>query len=113
MRLQDVNAVITGVSSGIGQAVAAHFRREGANLLLPGRRPELPESHPDDLYLAGDSTTRPSSPSSPPEQQITTPAGAASISLDAYSKVSRRAVRAGLLGVPIRRSWELEKMEIS
>ncbi|QOV34447.1 SDR family oxidoreductase [Streptomyces ferrugineus] len=54
MRLQKVNAVITGASSGIGQAVASHFRREGANLLLTGRRPELPESHPDDLYLAGD-----------------------------------------------------------
>ncbi|WP_267882964.1 SDR family NAD(P)-dependent oxidoreductase [Streptomyces bicolor] len=54
MRLQDVNAVITGAPSGIGQAVASHFRREGANLLLTGRRPELPESHPDDLYLAGD-----------------------------------------------------------
>ncbi|MFE6625407.1 SDR family NAD(P)-dependent oxidoreductase [Streptomyces sp. NPDC057740] len=54
MRLQDVNAVITGASSGIGQAVASHFRREGANLLLTGRRPELPESHPDDLYLPGD-----------------------------------------------------------
>ncbi|KMS68820.1 hypothetical protein ACM01_37640 [Streptomyces viridochromogenes] len=40
-------------------------------------------------------------------------AGAASISLDAYSKVSGRAVRAGLLGVPIRRSWVLEKMAIS
>jgi NAD(P)-dependent dehydrogenase (short-subunit alcohol dehydrogenase family) len=54
MRLQNVNAVITGASSGIGQAVASHFRREGANLLLTGRRPELPECHPDDLYLAGD-----------------------------------------------------------
>ncbi|MFE9649514.1 SDR family NAD(P)-dependent oxidoreductase [Streptomyces sp. NPDC006365] len=53
MRLQDVNAVITGASSGIGQAVASHFRREGANLLLTGRRPEPPESHPDDFYLAG------------------------------------------------------------
>ncbi|MFI6007370.1 SDR family NAD(P)-dependent oxidoreductase [Streptomyces sp. NPDC051243] len=40
MRLQNVNAVITGASSGIGQAVASHFRREGANLLLTGRRPE-------------------------------------------------------------------------
>ena len=54
MRLQDVNAVLTGASSGIGEAVASHFRREGANLLLTGRRPELSESHPDDLYLAGD-----------------------------------------------------------
>ncbi len=54
MRLRNVNAVITGASSGIGQAVAFHFRREGANLLLTGRRHELPEDHPDDLYLAGD-----------------------------------------------------------
>ncbi|MFJ4277009.1 SDR family NAD(P)-dependent oxidoreductase [Streptomyces massasporeus] len=54
MRLQNVNAVITGASSGIGQAVASHFRREGANLMLTGRRPELPESRPDDLYLPGD-----------------------------------------------------------
>ncbi|MFF3850538.1 hypothetical protein [Streptomyces sp. NPDC002328] len=38
MRLRDVNAVITGASSGIGQAVASHFRR-------------------DDLYLAGDLST--------------------------------------------------------
>ncbi|MFD5162256.1 SDR family NAD(P)-dependent oxidoreductase [Streptomyces hawaiiensis] len=54
MRLQNVNAVITGASSGIGQAVAARFRREGATLALTGRRPELPEAHADDLYLPGD-----------------------------------------------------------
>ncbi|MFD6174394.1 SDR family NAD(P)-dependent oxidoreductase [Streptomyces coeruleorubidus] len=54
MRLQDVNTVITGASSGIGQAVASHFRREGANLLLTGRRPALPENHPEDLYIPGD-----------------------------------------------------------
>ena len=54
MRLQNVNAVITGASSGIGQAVVSRFRREGATLALTGRRPELPEAHPDDLYLPGD-----------------------------------------------------------
>ncbi|WP_329324953.1 SDR family NAD(P)-dependent oxidoreductase [Streptomyces luteogriseus] len=54
MRLQNVNAVITGASSGIGQAVVSRFRREGATLVLTGRRPELPEAHPDDLYLPGD-----------------------------------------------------------
>ena len=54
MRLQDVNAVITGASSGIGRAVAAHFRREGANLLLTGRRPEPPEGHPDGPVLPVD-----------------------------------------------------------
>ncbi|MGW6646403.1 SDR family NAD(P)-dependent oxidoreductase [Streptomyces iakyrus] len=54
MRLQNVNAVITGATSGIGQAVASRFRREGANLLLTGRRPQPPEEHPDDVYLSGD-----------------------------------------------------------
>jgi 3-oxoacyl-[acyl-carrier protein] reductase len=54
MRLHNVNAVITGASSGIGQAVASRFRREGADLLLTGRRPELPDDHPDGLYLPGD-----------------------------------------------------------
>lgn len=54
MRLQNVNAVITGASSGIGQAVASRFRREGAKLLLTGRRPELPEDFPGEPYLPGD-----------------------------------------------------------
>lgn len=54
MRLANVNALITGASSGIGQAVASRFRREGACLVLTGRRPELPANHPDDLYLPGD-----------------------------------------------------------
>ncbi|MEU1575521.1 SDR family NAD(P)-dependent oxidoreductase [Streptomyces collinus] len=53
MRLQNVNAVITGATSGIGQAVASRFRREGANLLLTGRRSHPPEEHPDDVYLPG------------------------------------------------------------
>jgi NAD(P)-dependent dehydrogenase (short-subunit alcohol dehydrogenase family) len=54
MRLPNVNAVITGATSGIGQAVASHFRREGANLLLTGRRPQMLEEHPEDVYLPGD-----------------------------------------------------------
>ncbi|MFF5372667.1 SDR family NAD(P)-dependent oxidoreductase [Streptomyces sp. NPDC013187] len=54
MRLHNVNAVITGATSGIGQAVASHFRREGAKLLLTGRRSRLPEEHPDEVYLPGD-----------------------------------------------------------
>lgn len=53
MRLANANAVITGASSGIGQAVASHFRREGANLLLTGRRTELQENHPEELYIPG------------------------------------------------------------
>jgi NAD(P)-dependent dehydrogenase (short-subunit alcohol dehydrogenase family) len=54
MRLQNVNAVITGATSGIGQAVASRFRREGATLLLTGRRPHPPEEDSDDVYLSGD-----------------------------------------------------------
>ncbi|MGW7216525.1 SDR family NAD(P)-dependent oxidoreductase [Streptomyces collinus] len=54
MRLQNVNAVITGATSGIGQAVASRFRREGASLLLTGRRPQPPEEHSDDVCLPGD-----------------------------------------------------------
>lgn len=54
MRLDKRTAVVTGASSGIGEAVSAHFRREGARLLLTGRREQLATAQPDDLYLAGD-----------------------------------------------------------
>ncbi|MEU0204436.1 MULTISPECIES: SDR family NAD(P)-dependent oxidoreductase [unclassified Streptomyces] len=54
MRLRNVNAVITGASSGIGRAVTSHFRREGANLLLTGRRTEVPDGSAGDVYLPGD-----------------------------------------------------------
>lgn len=54
MRLNNVTALVTGASSGIGQAVSAHFRREGARLLLTGRRERLDTAQPDDLYVPGD-----------------------------------------------------------
>ncbi|WP_326600409.1 SDR family NAD(P)-dependent oxidoreductase [Streptomyces sp. NBC_01803] len=54
MRLDNVKAVITGATSGIGQAVTASFRREGARLLLTGRRPTLDSQDPEDVYLSGD-----------------------------------------------------------
>jgi dihydroanticapsin dehydrogenase len=45
---------VTGASSGIGEAVSSHFRREGARLLLTGRRKRLDTAQPDDLYVPGD-----------------------------------------------------------
>ena len=54
MRLENLSALVTGASSGIGKAVTSHFRREGARLLLTGRREHLDSVQPDDLYVPGD-----------------------------------------------------------
>jgi NAD(P)-dependent dehydrogenase (short-subunit alcohol dehydrogenase family) len=54
MRLEKATALVTGASSGIGQAVSSHFRREGARLLLTGRRARLDTAQADDLYVPGD-----------------------------------------------------------
>lgn len=54
MRLEKVTALVTGATSGIGEAVSAHFRREGARLLLTGRREHLDTAQPADVYVAGD-----------------------------------------------------------
>jgi NAD(P)-dependent dehydrogenase (short-subunit alcohol dehydrogenase family) len=54
MRLAGAHAVVTGATSGIGEAVVSHFRREGARLVLTGRRDQPTELHPDDFYVPGD-----------------------------------------------------------
>jgi NAD(P)-dependent dehydrogenase (short-subunit alcohol dehydrogenase family) len=54
MRLDKVTALVTGASSGIGEAVTSRFRREGARLMLTGRREELHSAGPEDLYVPGD-----------------------------------------------------------
>jgi dihydroanticapsin dehydrogenase len=54
MRLEKATALVTGANSGIGQAVCSRFRREGARLLLTGRRERLESAEPEDLYVPGD-----------------------------------------------------------
>ena len=54
MRLEKRTAFVTGATSGIGQAVTSQFRREGARLLLTGRRERLHSAAPEDLYVPGD-----------------------------------------------------------
>ncbi|HEY0549172.1 MAG TPA: SDR family NAD(P)-dependent oxidoreductase, partial [Verrucomicrobiae bacterium] len=42
MKLQGRNAIITGASQGLGKAIAEHFIRAGANVLLCARsKPDL------------------------------------------------------------------------
>src|SRR5215204_6158288 len=42
MKLKGRNAVITGASQGLGKAIAEHFLREGANVVLCARsKPDL------------------------------------------------------------------------
>jgi dihydroanticapsin dehydrogenase len=54
MKLDKRTALVTGATSGIGQAVTSRFRREGARLLLTGRRERLESAGPEDHYVAGD-----------------------------------------------------------
>jgi len=54
LRLHKATALVTGANSGIGQAVCSHFRREGARLLLTGRKEQIDSVQPEDAYVPGD-----------------------------------------------------------
>ena len=51
MKLKGINALITGGSQGLGQEIAAHFLREGANVVLCARTEK-------DLFAARDALAR-------------------------------------------------------
>src|SRR5699024_3511295 len=50
-----LNVIITGASSGIGEAIADRFRASGANVFLTGRRASSPTNMGNgETYLSGD-----------------------------------------------------------
>src|SRR5882724_8684035 len=51
--MKDKVIIITGGSSGIGKALAEKFGREGAKLIITGRRKELLEDAAAELQLYG------------------------------------------------------------
>ncbi|GHO49778.1 SDR family NAD(P)-dependent oxidoreductase [Ktedonospora formicarum] len=55
MRLQGKTALVTGATSGIGQAIAQVFVREGAQVIITGRNKERGQAVVEAIRLAGGS----------------------------------------------------------
>src|SRR3974390_2515309 len=56
--IKDKVVVITGASSGLGEATARHLAREGAKLVLGARRLDRLQALAKELFLAGDAAVQ-------------------------------------------------------
>lgn len=57
MRLQGKTALVTGATSGIGQAIAQAFAREGAQVVVTGRDEQRGQATVEEIRSAGGSAT--------------------------------------------------------
>src|SRR5581483_7456307 len=57
MRLQGKTALVTGATSGIGQAIAEAFAREGARVVVAGRNEQRGKAVVDEIHTAGGQAT--------------------------------------------------------